>query len=83
MLTHKKITSDVLQLYIPHLISQLPLSTKSFTQYHSINYSSKLLEILLDPTMHTIIFELKGEKSGKIGEAIVVEQLSRNLRLRY
>ena len=69
--------------YLGHLLSQLPVSSKSFTNYHTAAHQRHLLEILEDTTRHSMIFDLEAEKDGKIGQAIVVESLSSQLKLRY
>ena len=70
-------------IYIRYLCSHLPVSSKSFTNYHTAAYQEHLLRSLEDTTIHSILFDLEAEKDGKLGQAIIVESLSTSLKLRY
>lgn len=68
----KQITKDIIPKYIRHLCSQIPLSSQSFTNYHTMAYQSKMISVLEDSTINSIIFDIEAEKDGKIGQAVVI-----------
>lgn len=58
--------------YIIHICSQLPISCQAFTNYHTQAYMKKIIETLEDCTVNSLIFDIEAEKDGKIGQAIVI-----------
>ena len=66
-------------MYCVHIMNHLPLTSKSFTNYTQL----KLIKLLEDRDIHSMIFDLYGEKDGHLGQAIVVENLTNRMRLRY
>ena len=66
-------------MYCVHVMNHVPLTSKSFTNYTEL----KLIKLLEDKDIHSMIFDLYGEKDGHLGQAIVVENLTNRMRLRY
>ena len=59
------------------------MSSQSFTSYHTPAFKSKMIQVVSDSTINSLIFDIEGEKDGKVGQAIVVETLSSTLKMRY